>query len=56
MNMKLVAVVTPTSICHFCSTWKTLLEVRFTLGEFTPVNMKNGGRHNVRKQRDNDNS
>ena len=47
--MKLPAVLTPPSIYHSCSTWKTLWEVKFTPGEFTPVNMENCGRHNVRK-------
>ena len=45
--MKLLAVVTPPPIYHGCSTWKTLWEETFT-----PVNMKNSGRHNVRKNRD----
>ena len=46
MNMKLVSLVTPTSIYHGCSTHKTFLdrkitgEKKFTLGEFTSVNMK----------------
>ena len=47
--MKILAVVTPSSIYHGCSTWKTLWEEKFTLGEFKPVNMKKCGRHNVRK-------
>ena len=56
MNMKLLVVVTPPSIYHGCSTRKTLWEEnftgeeKFTLGEFTPVNMKNCGRRNVRKK------
>ena len=56
-NMKLLAVVTPLSIYYGCSTWTTLWEEKFpgeekfTLGEFTAVNMKNCGRRNVRKQR-----
>ena len=55
--MKLLAVVTPLSIYYGCSTWTTLWEEKFTgeekftLGEFTAVNMKNCGRRNVRKQR-----
>ena len=49
MNMKLLAVVAPPSIYHGCSTWKTFWEESFTLGEFTPVNMKSFGRCNVRK-------
>ena len=35
-----------------CFTWKNLWEEKFTLGEFTPVNMKKIGRHNVRKHRE----
>ena len=50
--MKLLAIVTPPYIYHGLSTWKTFWEEKFTLGEFTPVNMKNGGYHNVRKHRD----
>ena len=58
MNMKFIAVVTPKSIYYDCSTWKTFWEgkftgeEKFTLGEFSAVNMKNGGRHNVRKHRE----
>ena len=54
MNMKLLAVVTPLSIYHICSTWKMLSEEKFT-GErklFSDVNMKNCGRQNVRKHRE----
>ena len=40
MNMKLLAVVTPPSIYHGCSTHKTFWEVKFKFGEFTAVNMK----------------
>ena len=47
MNHKLSAVVTPPSIYHGCSTWKTFREENFT-----PVNMKNCGCHNVRKHRE----
>ena len=52
MNIKLLAVVTPPSIYHGCSTWKTLCEGKFTGKEnvFLAVNMKNCGRRNVRKQ------
>ena len=42
MNMKLLAVLTPPSIYHGCSTWKTFWEEKF-LGEeklFSAVNMK----------------
>ena len=52
MNMKLLAVVTPPPIYHGCSTRKTLWAEKFTLGDFTPVNMKSCGGQNVRKQRD----
>ena len=50
--MKILAVVTPPSIYHGCFNQKTFWEENFILGEFTPVNMKNCGRHNVRKHRD----
>ena len=52
MNMKLLAVVTPLSIYYGCSTQKTFWKENFTPGEFTAVNMKNCGRHNVRKHRE----
>ena len=54
MNMKLLAVVTPPSIYHGISTWKTFWEKEFT-GEdklLSAVNMKNCGRQNTRKQRE----
>ena len=51
MNMNLLAVVTPLSIYHGRYTRKTLWEEKFTLGEFTDVNMKTCGRCNVRKHR-----
>ena len=35
-----------------CSTQKTFWEGNFIPGEFTPVNMKNCGRHNIRKHRE----
>ena len=56
MNMKLLSVVIPLSIYHGFSTRKTFWEEiftgedKFTLGEFTAVNMKCFGCHNVRKQ------
>ena len=50
--MKLPTVVTPPFIYHGCSTRKNFWEGKFTLGEFTPTNMKNGGRRNVRKHID----
>ena len=52
--MKLLAVVTPTSIYHGCSTRKTFWEGKFT-GKgnlFLAVNMKNGGRCNFRKHKE----
>ena len=58
MNMKLLAVVTPPSIYHGCSTRKKFWEEKFTgeenftLGEFSAVNMKNCGCLNVRKHRE----
>ena len=58
MNMNLLAVATPPSIYHGCSTRKTFWEEKFTgeenftLGEFTAVNMKICGRHSIRKHRD----
>ena len=44
--MNLLEVVTYPSIYHGSSTWKTFWE-----GNFTPVNTKNCGCRNVRKQR-----
>ena len=58
MKMNLLEVVTPQSIYHGCSTgkmfWEEIFtgEEKFTLGEFSAVNTKNCGHHNVRKQRD----
>ena len=54
MNMKLLAVVTPPSIYHDCSTWKMFWEEKFTGEEnlFLAVNMKNCGPCNVRKHKD----
>ena len=58
MNMKLLTVVTPPSIYHGCYTRKIFWEEKFTeeekftLGEFSAVNMKNCGCCNVRKHRD----
>ena len=49
MNMKPLAFVIPPSIYHGCPNWKTFWKVKFKIGEFTPVNMKNCGRCNVRK-------
>ena len=52
MNMKILAVVTSPYIYHGCSTRETLWEEKFTLGDFTDVNMKNCGCHNIRKHKD----
>ena len=49
MNMKILAVLKPPYIYHGCSTRKMFWEEKFTLGEFTAVNMKNCGRLNVSK-------
>ena len=43
----ILSVVTPLSIYHGCSTWKTFWE-----GKFVQVNMKISGCCNVRKGRD----
>ena len=52
--MNILAVVTPPSIYHGCSTQKTLWEEKFIGKEnlFLAVKMKNGGRHNVRKHKE----
>ena len=58
MHMKLLAVVITPSIYHGCFTRKIFWEEnftgeeKFTLGEFSAVNMKNCGRGNVRKHRE----
>ena len=52
MDMNLLAVVTTPSIYHGCYTQKNFWEENFTLGEFTPTNMKNCGRRNFRKHRE----
>ena len=54
MNMKLLAVVTPPSIHHCCSTKETFWEGQFTGKQdlFQSLNMKNCGRHKVRKHKD----
>ena len=51
--MKLLAVVTPLSIYHGCSTRKTFWEKKITCKEnmFLAVNMKSCGRLNVRKNK-----
>ena len=54
MDMNLLAVVTPPSIYNGCCTRNTFWEEKFTGEEklFSDVNMKNCGRHNVRKHRE----
>ena len=54
MNIKLLAVVTPPSIYHGCSNWKTLWEEKFTGEEklFSAVNIDYFGRCNFRKHID----
>ena len=48
----LLAVVTLLSIYHGCSTRMMFWEENFTLGEFTPMNIKNCGHPNARKHRE----
>ena len=52
--MKFLVVVTPLSIYHGCSTRKTFWEEKFTGKQdlFQSVNMKNCGRHKVRKHKE----
>ena len=53
--MKFLVVVTPPSIYHGCSTWKTFWEGKFTGKKqdlFEYVNMRNCGQRNVRKHKD----
>ena len=52
MNMEILAFVTQPSIYHSCLNRKTSWEGNFTLGEFTPVNMKICDHRNVRKHRE----
>ena len=54
MNMKLLEVVAPLSIYRGCCTRKMFWEEKFTDDKklFSAVNMKNCGRHNVRKHRE----
>ena len=54
INMKLLEVVTSSSIYHGCSTRKTFWEEKFTDKEyfFLSVNMKNCGHQNVSKHRE----
>ena len=57
-NMKIVEVITPLSIYHDCSNRKIFWEKKFTgeekftLGEFSTVNMKNCGCHNISKHKE----
>ena len=53
-SMKLLAVVTPLSIYHCCSTRKTFWEEKFTGKQdlFLSMNMKNYGRCKVRKHKE----
>ena len=52
--MKFLAVVTPPSIYHGCSTQKTFWEEKFTGKEnlVLSANIKSCGRHNVRKHKE----
>ena len=52
--MKFLVVVTPPSIYHGRSTWKTFWEGKFIGKEslFLSVNMKNCGRRKVRKHKE----
>ena len=58
MNIKLLAVVTPPSIYHGCSIWKTFWEgnfsgeEKFTLVKFSAVNMKHFVLRSVNKHRE----
>ena len=52
MKMNLLEVVTPPSIYHGCSTWKTFSEEKFIIGEFSALNLSNYGRRNVSKHRE----
>ena len=49
--MKFLVVVTPPSVYHGCSTWKTFWEENLTGKQylFQSVNMKHCGRRKVRK-------
>ena len=51
MKRKLLAVVTLPSIYHGCSTRNIFWEEKFSLVEFTDVNMKSCGLCNVSKHR-----
>ena len=53
--MEFLVVVTPPSIYHGCSTWKTFWEEKFTGKKqdlFESLNMRNCGQRNVRKHKE----
>ena len=52
--MKFLVVVTPPSIYHVCIAWKMFWEEKITGKKdlFQSVNMKNCGRHKVRKHKE----
>ena len=53
--MKFLLVVTPLSIYHGCSTWKTFWEEKFTGKKqdlFESANMRNCGQSNARKHKE----
>ena len=53
--MKFLAIVSPPSIYHGCSSRKTFWEEKFAGKKqdlFEPVNMRNCGKRNVRKHRE----
>ena len=52
MKIKLLEFITPPSIYNGYFTRKTFWEEKFTVGEFTPVNMKCFDSRNVRKHRE----
>ena len=55
VNMKFLAIVSPPSIYHGCSTRKTFWEEKFAGKKqylFEPVNMRNCGKRNVRKHKE----
>ena len=54
INMKSLVVVTPPSIYHGWSTWKTFWEEKFAAKKdlFQSVNMRNCGHHKVRKHKE----
>ena len=52
MNMNILEFVTQQYIYNGCYNWKIFWEGKFTPGDFTPVNMKNCCRCNLRKHRE----